>query len=143
HTRLTPTLDKPLRFPNGEPGTDAHDNNNAQVAQITSQCNDLKSASNVTVTMPAGTYYLHDLNVGAGGTLNITGPVTIYVYHNLTMNGNTTTAANLPKNLKIIMCPDTNGAAPGPVAIGSTSALYSDISAPQSLVTRSGSGEIY
>jgi hypothetical protein len=47
-------------------------------------------------------------------------------------------------NLKLVAVPNpTNGAAPGTIALGSSSAIHADIYAPQSPITLSGGGAIY
>src|SRR5204862_2535224 len=86
-TGSTTPLAAPLSYPNASAVTLLTNNDNALVQQISAGANDLKVGNNTTVTMPAGSYYLHDLNVETGGTLNITGPVTIYISHNMTLNG--------------------------------------------------------
>src|SRR5205085_8968780 len=90
-----------------------------------------------------GVYYCHDVNISGTAAVSFTGPTTIYCYHNFTMTGSTSTSGSTPQNLTVIMCPGANGAAPGPVNIGSSAALYADIYAPQSAITLSGTGDIY
>lgn len=141
-TRLT----SPLVYPNGDAGSSATTNDNTQITttfRTGPNQQDLVLKANDVCTAPGGTYYFHDVNLSGGSTLSFTGPATLYVWHNLTMGGNTSTASNLPGNLHIICCPSTGGAAPGPISLSGTSALYADIYAPQSPITMSGTGDLY
>jgi Flp pilus assembly protein TadG len=141
-TGSTQQLAAPLSFPNANAGTYENVNDDNLVPQIDAG-HDLKIGGSTTVTIPAGTYYLHDLTISPQATLICSGPVTMYVYHNVNVGGSTLTYGNLPRNLKIILCPDKNGNSPGPVSISSNSAMYASIYAPQSPVTLSGNGDLY
>ncbi|HEY8666794.1 MAG TPA: collagen-binding domain-containing protein [Tepidisphaeraceae bacterium] len=132
-----------LSYPNGDAGTYATVNDDAQAGGWINSNRDLKMGNGDWASLPGGNYYIHDMNIGSGASLWFTGPTTIYCYHNLTINGNTYTASSVPQNLKIVMCPSSGGALPGTVNVGSSADLYASIYAPQSAVTLSGSGDIY
>jgi Flp pilus assembly protein TadG len=53
---------------------------------------DFKITTASTVTIPAGTYYIHDFQVKSGGVLQTSGPVLFYVYHNFDIDGGTINA---------------------------------------------------
>jgi Flp pilus assembly protein TadG len=142
-TGSTASVAKPLSYPNGNAGNYVNVNDNALVPAISGSSRQLNIGGNQIVAMPAGTYYLSSLTVNAGGTLNITGPVTIYITGSLQLTGNAVVAGNLPKNLKIVMVGDAFGNPPGTAQISSGAALYATIYAPQSDITMSGSGDIY
>jgi hypothetical protein len=141
-TGSTQQLNAALNFPNANAGNYQNVNDNNQVPTISAGW-DLNIGGSSTQTIPAGTYYLHDLTIAPQATMVCTGPVTMYVYHNVNVAGTTVTASGLPQNLKIIVCPDKNGNPPGPVTVSSSSSFFASLYAPQSPVTLSGSGDIY
>lgn len=138
-TGSTTPLTTTLSYPNGDAGSAATINDNA-AAGIT---NDLNLSGSNTKTVPAGTYYVHDMNIAASAVLTFSGPATVYVYHNLTISGQVLTSSNLARNLTIIMCDDTGGHAPGPVKVTSNADLYATIYSPENKVTLQGNGDIY
>jgi Flp pilus assembly protein TadG len=70
-------------------------------------------------------YYSTGVSLNSGQTLNINGPVTLYVNGNLTLNGTVTTYQNLPANFTVRMMSSAG------VNI-QTPTLYADVYAPQS-----------
>ena len=93
---------------------------------------------------PAGNYFFSDFAVGGTAQVNFSGPTTIYCYGSFTMSGKTTTNGSLPGNATLVMVPNPyNGSPPGAVTIGSASAFYGTVYAPQSAVTIGGTGDIY
>ena len=70
-----------------------------------------------TCNMAAGTYYFTDVSV-TSGTLNCTGPVTIYVTGNFSSSGTITPYQNMPGNIQLL----GTGSGTFQVANGTTSA---------------------
>jgi Flp pilus assembly protein TadG len=136
-------LTTPLSYANGNAGSASSVNDNAQLGSSLSGAKDLSLSGNQARSFPGGTYYVHDFSVSSSASITFTGPTIIYCYHNLSFSGSATTASSLPKNLQIVLCPDTSGHAPGDVNVSGSSALYADIYAPQSKVNISGSGDLY
>lgn len=134
-------LKTPLNFPNGSAGTVAQFNDNAAIPLSYMKGLDLTLSSSDSLSLPGGNYYLEDVDIK--GTLKFTGPTTLYCYGSFTLWAKALTAANLPKNLTIVMCPGPNGAAPGALTVWSTSALYASLYAPQSPIILGGTGDIY
>jgi hypothetical protein len=129
----------PLSYPNGDAGSYATTNDNA----ANGIGNDLNLSGSNTLTLPAGTYYVHDMNIASSAVLTFTGPATVYVYHNLNISGQVVTSNLQARNLTIIMCDDTGGHAPGPVKVTSDADLYASIYAPESKINLQGNGDIY
>ena len=139
------TLYAPLVYPNGDatPYGPTSNNNNV-IPNYAMSANSMNIASNKSVVLPAGHYFFEDFTLAAGGDLIVNGPATIYCYGTVNMSGNATTNQNLPGNLTIVMVPNPyTGNPPGSINVGSTTALYASIYAPQSAVTLSGTGDIY
>jgi hypothetical protein len=93
--------------------------------------------ANNTYDMPAGTYYFRDFVIHGTATLNVKGPVTIYVTGSISIAGTTNTNASRPDNLRI----NVSGA--GSVSLAGTSYMYADLYAPQSAVTLSGNYDLF
>jgi len=76
----TAPLTVALSYANGDAGNYATTNDNALSSPAFSG-----GAGDITTntTLPAGNYYVHDINLSSGETLTCTGKVTIYCYHNL------------------------------------------------------------
>lgn len=139
----TAPLSAPLNYPVADPGTIRTINNNGYIPTWAMKNGAFKIGNQEVVTMPAGDYYFSDFYLGAGSTVNVTGPVNIYMYGNLTLSGHPMVAGNLPKNLKIFVVKGPNGEMPGTISLASGSDLYADIHAPLSVLTSSGNGAIY
>jgi hypothetical protein len=141
------TLSTPLSFPPGDASPYGPNNNSNNLIWTNNYNNGQKSfTANSTdiVTLPGGNYFFSDFSVTGSAQVNFTGPTTLYVYGNFTMSGKTTTSGSVPGNLKLVMVPDPyNGTAPGSVTVGSASAFYGSIYAPQSAVTIGGTGDVY
>ena len=142
------TLAAPLSFPNGSAGAYATTNNNGSIpdwafASPGRSSNSLWLTNGDVLTLPAGHYYLNNVTMSGGSELRFSGPSTLYGYGNFSMTGNTYTAANLPKNLRLVMVPKPDGTPPGTVYVSSSSALYASVYAPQSAVTIAGSADVY
>jgi Flp pilus assembly protein TadG len=141
-TGSTVPLNAPLTFPNGSAGTFATTNDNAQIPSGNIVGGGLQIGNGSSLTLPGGNYYLSSVLVNGTANLDFSGPTTVYCYGNCTMSGNVTTNGSLPKNLKIVMV--TNGGNPaGSFNVSSGTSLFADVYAPQSIVTLSGSGDIY
>lgn len=142
-TGTTGPLPVKLAFPNGDAGTYATVNDNSKIPGWALSGTNLIVAKNKNLPLPGGNYYFNNFSMATGSMLTFSGPATIYCYGNFTMSGQTYTAANLPKNLTVVMCPGPTGLPPGNVNIQAGAALYANIYAPQSNVTISGQGTIY
>jgi Flp pilus assembly protein TadG len=143
----TKTLSTPLSFPPGDASPYGPNNNDNNLISSNNYNNGQKSfsaSSTDNVTLPSGNYFFNDFTVTGSAQVNFSGPTTLYVYGNFSMSGKTTTSGSLPGNLKLVMVHDPNtNAAPGSVTVGSSSAFYGSIYAPESAVSISGSGDVY
>jgi hypothetical protein len=145
-TGSTTPISSPLVYPNGSAGSYATTNDDGVAPSSNSagiSSGSLAVNSNKSLTLPGGNYYVNNFTLSAGGTLTFTGPATVYIYGSLNLSGHAVSSSNQPGNLKIVMVPDASGNPPGSVTIGSSSALYADIYAPQSALTMSGTGDLY
>jgi hypothetical protein len=96
------------------------------------------------VTLPGGYYYFNNFAQDGGSSLTFTGPAVIYCYGTFNMSGNTSTSGSVPGNLRLVMVANPyNGGPPGTVTVGSASAFYGSIYAPQSAVSIGGNGDVY
>ena len=128
-------LSSSLVFPVPSAGSYATTNSNGSVGLPASGAN--ASFSSGTVAVPAGTYYLNSFSM-TGGTLNFSGPTTIYMNGNFSITGGTlNTYGNLPTNLTI-----KTVTAAG-VTISGTTAFYGDVQAPSSTINISGVSDLY
>jgi len=82
-------------------------------------------------------YVANGINLNSGQSLNINGPVTLYVSGNLTLNGTVNVLNNLPSNFAIRMLTGSGG-----VNIQTTT-LYADIYSPQTVVNINPGTTIY
>ncbi|MEO6434865.1 MAG: pilus assembly protein TadG-related protein [Tepidisphaeraceae bacterium] len=137
------SLDVVLSFPAGDAGTYATVNDNNQLPRWACPGDNLVLAKNRQLTAPGGTYYFRDVITGGSSTIRFSGPTTIYCWGRFDMNANTTTAADLPTNLKIVMCTGPQGQRPGPLSINAGANFYAQVYAPQSAVTVTGGGDIF
>jgi hypothetical protein len=131
-----------LSFPPGD-ATPYFNNNNNAYAKTWMNGTNFSLGRNQVASLPGGIYVFNNFSAGTGSKLSFGGPTTIYCYGNFNMTGQTVTDSNLPKNLKIIMCPGPTGLPPGSLSITAGASLYADIYAPQSDVRINGGGEIY
>ncbi len=139
-------LTAPLVFPNGNAGIYATSNDNYKIPRfvtISGGHTDLRISSSRSLNLQPGNYYFRNFDMSAGSTLSLNGPTTIYFYGSFSVTGNVQTAANMPKNLKIVAVPAPDGTPPGPMRIWSGSDLYADIYAPQSDITFGGNGDVF
>jgi hypothetical protein len=136
----TTPLSAPLVYPVEDAGAYATINDNANVPGIYLSSGTLKVGSGKTCTLPGGVYYFY--NAYIGGTLQFTGPATIYCYSTFDMSGQAITSADTPQNLRIVICRNTGGLSPS-LTVGSNAALYADIYAPEAPIRLTGSGDIY
>ncbi len=138
-------LPQVLTYPNPNPSPYTFNNNsNGNITGTYSLpgTHDFNIGANKTATLNGGVYVFRSVTINSGATLNVSAPSTIYFSGTFTMSGNATTSANAPKNLTIIAA-TISGSGPGNMNIGSGSALYATIMAPQSDITLSGNGSIY
>jgi len=141
------TLTAALSYPNGDAtpySTTNNDNTQIGGTYTLNVSGDFSVTNNKTAWFTGSNYVFRNVSISSGGALWLTGPTTIYYYGTFTMSGQTSTASNLPKNLKIVGIPvPGTGAAPGALTLSSGASLYANIYAPQSDITLSGSGSIY
>lgn len=139
------TLNAPLVYPNGSSGTySAAVNDNALLPGGSMSGGSINVGNKQTYSFPAGHYFVKNFSIASGGVINCLGPVTVYMYGTLNLQGQASAASNTPGNLSLVMIPDpSTGTAPGAVSVSSSNALYANIYAPQSDITLSGTGSIY
>ena len=100
-----------------------------------SSTNDLVVNNGRSLTLQAGTYYFRDLLLAGGSSLNITGPVEIYIEREMRFdNGTVANQTEIPKNLRLFV-------GEGPVNIQGGHQLHAVIYAPEATVDiANGSG---
>jgi hypothetical protein len=138
---------KPLNLPPVD-ATSAATNNDNETIPLIPEGKGWKSAvdnqgnlvldGNKTLDLAAGTYYFNNLTLSGQATLNITGPVKIYVTGNLFRAGGVTVNMNsaIASNLQIYM---TGGTA----NITSNNDFYGVIYAPNTDVTVDGASDLF
>lgn len=137
-TGNTSQLSSPLSYPPTDPGTAATVNDNGSIpSQYLTAGGGFSVGSKGTVNLKEGTYYFKDFTLGANATLNVRGPVTIYVTGNMTLGGNTDVTSNLAKDLKIRVLGS------GTVTLSGTSELYADVYAPLARVEVTSNADLY
>jgi hypothetical protein len=97
----------------------------------------LNISGNKRVDLPAGAHYYNGFSISGNATLNISGPVTIYVDGDVELGGNANVFENLPRNFRIVVL----GA--GSVTTSGNGTLYADIYAPQSVIKIAGNGDFF
>jgi hypothetical protein len=139
-------LPQVLSYPNPDPAPYTFSNNsNGNITgnySLNPGTHDFSISSNKTAILNGGVYVFHNVTISSNTTLLVNAPSTIYFNGAFTMSGNAVTSGNAAKNLTIKSA-TINGNGPGDINIGSGSALYATIMAPQSNVTLSGNGAIY
>jgi hypothetical protein len=136
----------PLSYANGSaaPYSLTNNDNGLLPAGSFNASNKNLTLGNGNTTLQGGNYVINTFSMGANGTMNLTGPVTLYCYGSFSLLGQAITNGNAAKNLTIVMIPNpNNGVAPGSITIGSGTALYAKIYAPQSPLVMSGNGAFY
>jgi hypothetical protein len=129
---------EPLVYPVADPGNAATVNDNGLVPSNCTKNGSINLGNQKKLSLPGGTYYFKDLEMGAGSELTFTGPSTLYLTGNVRMDGHAITNADLPKNLRIVML-----GAGTTVEIKAGTDLFADIYAPLSAIYISGNGDIY
>ena len=132
-TGSTTPLTSPLTYPPASAGSYATTNDDVNVLPFMSGGGFSLSGSQAAV-MPAGTYYFTSFNMSGQSSLAITGPVTIYVGGPVSLSGGVTTPSSTPENLKIEVTTSAN------VTLSGSTALYTDLYAPQSDIKITGGG---
>ena len=92
--------------------------------------------NNAAVTLASGTYYFNNFSA-TGGTITVSGAVTIYIAGSLSLTGNVSDG-EIPANMNIQVLPSSTS-----VSFGGNSALYAIINAPSTPVTGGGTGDFY
>jgi Flp pilus assembly protein TadG len=143
----TTTLSGALSFPPGDAspyGPSYNDNYLVTGGAYNPTTNGFAAGAGSVITLPGGNYFFSNFAVNGTAQVMFTGPATIYCYGNFAMAGKTEASGTKPGNLKLVMVPNPyTGGAPGSVSIGSASAFYGSIYAPQSAVAISGTGDVY
>ena len=80
-----------------------------------------------SATIPAGSYFVNDLKMTGNTTINVSGPVTIYVNGNVDLTGSVNINQGLPADLKIVVLN-----AGSTVDLGGGSELFAQVYAPLS-----------
>jgi hypothetical protein len=132
-TGSTTPLTSPLTYAPASAGSYATTNDNVNVLAFMNGGAFSLSGSQAAV-MPAGTYYFTSFNMSGQSSLAITGPVTIYVAGPVSLSGGVTTPSSTPENLKIEVTTSAN------VTLSGSTALYTDLYAPQSDIKITGGG---
>jgi Flp pilus assembly protein TadG len=120
----------------------SNDNSSIPTGKLSAQ-GDLSLSGSQTLTLPGGTYYIHDLTVSGNAVLSFSGPATVCIYGDLTLSGGAQTFGTTPQNLKIVMVADPSSGTAGKVTISGSAPLYASVYAPLSQVKVSGSGDFY
>lgn len=115
----------------------AHDSANAALPREFLQNGSLNLWGAHQLALPAGVYYLNDLNIDTPATLRCHGPVTLLISGRLNINGAIDTHDNRPANCRIRLTSDK------PVTIANKNTLFVDIYAPQSPIEISGKGHLH
>ena len=126
-------LARALTYPMPQAGSVATSNNNASIPGAYIDGGLDMTVAGVNLTLPAGTYYLDDLTVASSGTLNFSGPASIYLTGNLELKGTLNTNGANPANLQVF------GLTSATVDLTSSTHAYMDVYAPQSAFKMSGS----
>jgi Flp pilus assembly protein TadG len=92
--------------------------------------------NNAALTLPSGTYLFNNFSA-TGGTLSVSGQVSIYVQGSFALTGNLVDG-QIPSNLQIYVLPSSTA-----VSFGGTSSLFAQIYAPDTPVTGGGTGDFY
>lgn len=131
-------LTQALSFPNVSFGNAASSNNNASIpSTYFSSSKDLTLNGGATLTLSSGTYFIRNLAITGGSSLQFLGPVTMYVTGSVSLSGGSvSTSANVPSNFRLYV------GSSGTVTVSGSSTLYADVYAPQSDFTISGGGTL-
>jgi hypothetical protein len=129
----------PIRLPAPPVTLDpyAQDSNNAALPREFYKAGNLTLWGAHQLTLPAGVYYLNDVNIDSPATLRLQGPVTLLIAGRLTIAGNIETPSNRPAHCRIRITGDK------PVTITQKNTLYIDLYAPQSPVEITGQGDLH
>jgi hypothetical protein len=92
--------------------------------------------NNSSITLAPGTYYFNNFSA-TGGTISVSGPVTIYVAGTFNLTGNVDDG-EVPSNLSVNVLPSSTS-----VSFGGTSSLYAEVYAPDTPVAGGGTGDFY
>ncbi|MDB5323526.1 MAG: hypothetical protein JWN40_5157 [Phycisphaerales bacterium] len=115
----------------------AHDSANAALPNEFYKNGNLNLYGAHQIAIPAGVYYLNDLNIDSPATLRLQGPVTLLVSGRLSIGGNIDTHDNRPADCRIRVTGDK------PVTIANKNTLFLDLYAPQSPIDITGKGHLY
>ena len=132
-TGSTSNLSKPLDYPMEAAGTAATTNNNASLPWPHYESDRDFTIGSANVTIPGGTYYVDDFDMGSGAVLTITGPATLYVTGTFELDGTINTYNGVPSNLRIVMVTAGCG-----VTLASNASLYADVYCPGGHCSMSG-----
>jgi len=134
---IAPPLDARIASPPVTLDPFAHDSANAALPKEFLQNGSLNLWGAHQLALPAGVYYLNDVNIDTPATLRCQGPVTLLISGRLNIAGNIDTHDNRPADCRIRLTSDK------PVTIANKNALFLDLYAPQSPIEISGKGPLY
>lgn len=134
---VTP-LTKPLVYPQANAGNAAGINDNSRLGGALKN-GSIVLGSQQRVELPAGTYYVKDVLLGAGSTLHFSGKATLYVTGRIDLKGHAKITAVKPADLKLTML----GTGSMTLEINGSCQIHADIYAPGAALTMHGTGDIY
>jgi Flp pilus assembly protein TadG len=119
-------------------------NNNSSIGKSTkghvaynSSTKAFSLAGGDSITLSAGTYYFSSIKLSGGSTIKMSGATTVYVTGNVDLSGgNVATASSIPSNFKLYVQGSTAN-------ISGSSALYAELYAPSSAITRSATASYF
>lgn len=130
-------MDAPQEFPKVDPGNAAYLNDNAKIATYLDSKGNLTISGNRGITLPAGTYFLHDLTMTGNAQLFTAGQVKIYVTGEVSLQGTVESVSHQPADVRIEVI------GPGPVDMGGTSQFTVDLYAPEAAVKVNGTPDFF
>lgn len=102
---------------------------------------DLTVSDGSTLTLPGGVYTLNSITVSAGSTVKFSGPVTLNVATNLSVDAAALSAQNNNAiNMKINMCNTGSAGANSVTITNPTAAMYADVNGPLANFTWTDTG---
>jgi Flp pilus assembly protein TadG len=128
-------LTEALMIEQANVGISAKENGNARINWLLSD-GAIVLGRHSKASIPAGTYYVTGMKLGAGSELNFTGRATMYVAGGIELGANSAIEAPRVNDLKLIVL----GA--GPIVLRENVTLHADLFAPQSQLEMN-SGDLY
>ncbi len=99
-------LSSTLSYASVSAGSAATTNNNNLLAGPDWSSPDFNHSGSTTITIPGGTYYVQDFKVSGNATVNMTGPVIMYIYGQVSISSSDINAyQGKPTNFKMYLLP--------------------------------------